>query len=712
MNNIAHLRDDGTEQPLLQHLEGTAKLASYFAMPFCGEDDSGRAGMLHDIGKYATHFQYRIRDPQNYPPHDHATAGAQICGISPIAFAVAGHHGGLPDGGSRFDTSAETTLFGRLKRVLDNYSSWNQELELPPGGSPTFLQGADKFTYAFYTRMLFSCLVDADFIDTESFMQGAQPRGNYDSISTLIERLERYFLSWRPDDTPLNQVRTDIRNYCEKACQEPPGLFSLTVPTGGGKTLSSLRFALGHAAAHKMERIIYVIPYTSIIDQTAQVFKKIFGEDQVLEHHSSVDYNVSGVHQDTIAPLEYKRKLACENWDAPVIVTTAVQFFESLFADRPSKCRKLHNIANSVIIFDEAQTLPAPFLTPCVAAISQLVKHYSSSAVLCTATQPELSQMFSRHKIHIKEIIPNPAPIYKTLKRASVKSIGLLPWEELGKKIAQHSQVLCIVGRRKSVQTLFESLPPDGSYCLSTLLYPKHRKKLFEEIREKLKCGEPCRVISTSLIEAGVDLDFPAVYREKAGLDSILQAAGRCNREGKRPAADSITWFFDCEDGPTAQTRQNVDALERVLKDHEDISNPAAIRDYFEFLWYIKGDEATDKECIISAFEKGIDGCVFPFRQVANKFRLINSPAKNVYIPIGDGLELTDLLRRGELSRGLFRKLGQFGVTVYPDHMDALIRSGAVELLESGDAILCNLGLYDDKTGLCIDVETGVSYFL
>ncbi len=711
MNWIAHRREDGFEQPLSEHLTETARLASCFAKGFSGDKDALLAGTLHDIGKYSQHFQKRIRDPLNVPAHDHATAGAKVVGMSattiPVAFSVAGHHGGIPDGGCLADTAEESTLLGRLQKEVDDYSAWQEEISLPLADPPSFFRKGDAFTCAFYTRMLFSCLVDADYLDTEAFMQGARAPLGYQIIATLHKKLNEYFNEWKPKDTQLNRIRSQIREDCEMAAKKETGLFTLTVPTGGGKTLSSLQFALTHAVKHKMERIIYVIPYTSIIDQTADVFSRVLGEEQVLAHHSSACYDAEAIDEK-----QYRKLLASENWDAPIIVTTAVQFFESLFSNRSSQCRKLHNITNSVLVFDEAQTLPIPYLRPCVAAIAQLIKHYRCTAVLCTATQPELEPLFLQEGIPSCEIAGEPKKLYVALRRTTIQDAGKKDWEEIGSEIAAAKSVLCVVNRRKRAQLLFEELPKEGSYCLSTLLYPTHRKRILSEIRQRLSKGLPCRVVSTSLIEAGVDLDFPLVYREEAGLDSLLQAGGRCNREGRADAEKSYVYLFRAEDKTLPMISQNVDALREIVRKYPQFDSPSAVRDYFTFRRSLCGVEAQDRDGILRAFEKGIGGKMFPFREVSTRFRLIDSAAQTVYIPLEEGEELIQKLQKGETSRFLYRKLAQFSVSVYPSHMHALYNAGAVHMLDGENAVLLDISLYHENTGLALDVESGAGIFI
>lgn len=702
---LAHIREDGEEQSVIDHLQGVCELAAGFAAAFGGEQDAAQAAMLHDIGKYSDAFQRRIRDPAHNPRVDHSTAGAVEAGGGepcPVAYAVAGHHTGIPDSGSQIDNEDKPTLWGRLHRgkkgKLENYDAWRQEQEPLRGQAPPLCQGATYFTWAFYTRMLYSCLVDADFLDTERFMKGELGRGQYADIPTLLKRLEQYTAKWGEPTTPLNHARASMRQCCIEAGQWERGLYTLTVPTGGGKTMSSLEFALRHAEAHGMKRVIYIIPYTSIIDQTVHEFGKALGAENVLAHHSAAEYNGEGE-----SPAHYRKLLSAENWDAPVIVTTAVQFFESLYANRSSRCRKLHNIADAVLIFDEAQTIPVPYLLPCVAAIAQLVQHYGATAVLCTATQPALEPLFEEYGVSSREICPGAGAYADIFRRVTIENLGTVSWEDLCKRLRAAPQALCIVNRRKTAQALYTALEGEGCYCLSTLLCSKHRKAQLAEIRRRLQEGLPCRVLSTSLIEAGVDVDFPMVLRERCGLDSLLQAAGRCNREGKRPAETSFVYLFATEDAVPPILKKNVSIMEKMYGEYEDVTQPEAIREYFDFYRKLTGEKGQDNKNILDKFKRGL----FPFKKVSDQFCLINTPVKTVYIPEGEGQALVEKLRAGKWSRKLFRELGQYGVSVYPAHFHALKEAHALEVLESGDGILLDLNLYNEHTGLTMEVPGG-----
>lgn len=454
-----------------------------------------------------------------------------------------------------------------------------------------------------------------------------------------------------------------------------------------------------------------MIPYTSIIDQTADVFRKILGDENVIEHHAGVDYSVP---EGDVDPALYRKALATENWDAPVIVTTAVQFFESLYGNRPSRCRKLHNIADSVVIFDEAQTLPVSYLRPCVAAIGQLVQYYGVTAVLCTATQPALRSLFAElaPSLTMQEICPDTQDLYEFFRRTTLRNAGELTEAELAAQLNALPQTLCVVNRRATAQRLYAMLEPEGRYCLTTLLCPADRKRLLKEIRSRLQEGLPCRVVSTSLIEAGVDVDFPSAWREEAGLDSILQTAGRCNREGKHPAAESVVTIFRLEGQRTpAMIRPNVDSTRHVLNAFPDPAQPEAIERYFSFYRAVKGDASLDQHQILDAFRTGFEGRMFPFATVAEMFHLIDTATATVYLPVDEGAALVEHLRAGDVSRSLYRRLGQYAVNIYPEHLKKLLDAGAVEPAGVDSYILTDLSLYDRQTGLSLDVETGKGFF-
>ena len=719
----AHVRESANDnkeyQTVAKHLTGTAELCRGFAAAFGAEADGKLAGLAHDIGKCTEGFQNRLLN--DGPIVDHATAGAMACAVRGsryVSACVAGHHGGLPDfGNMRTARKDDGTFYGRLLKGRDEQClerCGDSGVILPPP-TASAAQELDSLQASFWTRMLYSCLVDADFLDTEQFMNGERGRGGYDDIPTLLARLEAYIEPWQQPKTELNRLRCEILNACLNTGSKPKGFYTLTVPTGGGKTVASLAFALRHAMEHRMQRVIYVIPDTSIIDQNAQVFRSILGSGNVLEHHSGVQFDLSDG-----APAEDVRKaLATENWDMPVVVTTAVQFFESLYAARSSQCRKLHNLANSVIIFDEAQMLPLPHLRPCVAAMASLAAQFHSTVVLCTATQPSLDDLLHTYapSCPVTELCPQTAMLYDRFRRVTFQQAGTLSDEALAEQLSEQRQVLCIVNSRKVAQSVYALLPQEGNYHLSTLVIPAQRQALLGEIRDRLKQGKPCRVVSTSLIEAGVDVDFPAVYRELAGLDSIMQAAGRCNREGKRPVEESVVTIFERTELPPLLFQSAIGAAREALGEDRDPAAPETMARYFHSLRDLTGD-ALDRQGVIKAFTQGSEGCEFPFRTVAEKFRLIDQNTYTVYIPYGEGADLLRQLQDGECSKGLYRKLGRYAVSIYDKHFQALYHAGAlltareIPTLDDDSAILTDLTLYSETMGLSLEPETGKAEFI
>ncbi len=576
-----------------------------------------------------------------------------------------------------------------------------------PGKLPAF---RDWFTVSLWTRMLYSCLVDADYLDTEAFMQEQpQNRGGYDTIPVLFDRLNTYIKQNFHGDTELNRNRSAILSQCLDAGSQPRGVYSLTVPTGGGKTVSSLAFALKHAVENGLDRVIYVIPYTSIIEQNAAVFRRILGENNVVEHHSGVTFD----DEEETNERNLFQRLASENWDAPVIVTTAVQFFESLYANRPSQCRKLHNMANSVIIFDEAQMIPTCHLLPCVGAVANLISHFRATAVLCTATQPVLEDLFRRFcpELRVKELCPQVKENYQVFHRVTYRDSGKLSDEGLAEELRQKNQVLCIVNTRRQAQRIYALLPQEGRYHLSTLMYPAHRKAALDIVRQRLQGGKPCRVVSTSLIEAGVDVDFPAVYREIAGLDSIAQAAGRCNREGKREADRSVVTYFRGESPVPILQRINIQAATEALRGSRDPGNLETMQRYFTALRSLIGD-GMDKTNAVKALREGLSGCLLPFETVAKNFHLIDQETCTVYIPIGEGADICQLLLAGNASRGDYRRAGQYSVSVYEQHYRDLRDAGDIQPITEGTAVLTNLSLYDPEMGLSLKSDAGKAEFI
>ena len=724
-------------QTLQSHSVNVGEMAAEFAQVFDAQEIACQTGQLHDVGKYSLPFQERLEGEIKFV--DHSTAGAKIAierwgnVIGKLmAFCIAGHHAGLANGNGEGDNRRTlkqrlALQFGTDIPALDNL--WQQEIKPPQNLSALPLK-ADAhhpfFSYAFFTRMLYSCLVDADYLDTEAFYlkleNKAVERGGYPNLNALQHNFNQFINKFRrriaqaPEQTEaekrnatLNRLRSEILDHTVEEAAQPQGLFTLTVPTGGGKTFTSMAFALEHAKRHDMQRVIYVIPFTSIIEQNAAEFRKAFGElgeQAVLEHHSTFD---DGKLQNEAT--KDKLRLASENWDAPIVVTTAVQFFESLFADRSSRCRKLHNIAGSVIILDEAQMLPLNLLLPIMQAIKELAQNYRCSIVMCTATQPavQAENGFYRGFENVREIAPKPTALFDKLRRTTVQHIGTQTDADLLAKLGEHPQMLVIVNNRRHARSLYDQAKHlDGTFHLTTLMCAKHRSQKLNEIRGRLKNSEPCRVIATSLIEAGVDVDFPLVMRAEAGLDSVAQAAGRCNREGKRPSENSFVWIFAPEEQWKAPPELATQAaVMRLTADSfsDDLLSTQAVAAYFAELYQLKGSELDNKKILKMHNDTG-QSLDFPFQTIADKFRMIESHMQPLIIPFdGEAENLISSLHHADHIGGLLRKLQPYTVQIPEKALAALYKAGRIEPINEKNFgkqfyTLIGLDLYDEVAGL------------
>jgi len=705
-------------QPLEDHLNHAANLAQSFADSFNSGNWAYCAGIWHDIGKYSDAFQNRLRslnDPESHIETqqgrpDHSTAGAQHAFQSLkdkgkiLAYIIAGHHAGLPNGKS----NDRSCLIERLNKAIPDYSDCPEFIlsnTLHQSNLP-FQPDMRRcgFQISFFIRMLYSCLVDADFLDTELFMNKEQSnhRKGYPSLFDLYVNLKNALTTLlnNASKRTINTYRAEILQNCIDAANQAQGLFSLTVPTGGGKTLSSLAFAMHHAIKHHLKRIIYVIPYTSIIEQNAAVFKSIFGENAVLEHHSNFEPKKE----------DHRSRLAAENWDAPLIVTTNVQFFESFFNNRSSKCRKIHHIAKSVVILDEAQMLPIENLLPCLEVLKELVSTYQSTIVLCTATQPALSKkdLFQNGLDPIHEIIPDPQKLYHVFKRVHTKHLGTLSDAKLAHLLSTYSQALCIVNTRKHARKLFDSmLDTEHLYHLSALMCPEHRTQVIQIIKNRLKNNQPCRVISTQLIEAGVDIDFPIVFRAAAGIDSIAQAAGRCNREGKLAEGGQVFVFMPENGLPANNFKQHADIAEMVMRKNHDILSLQSVLEYFKSLYWIKGKDQLDQYNILHALEEDVQRGNFPFKDISDQFYVIKQTMESLIIPWNaKGQKLVDHLRYSNFPSSICRKLQRFIIQIYPKDFNLLVSAGCIETIHDQYHVLLNMDLYKDTLGLCPENPT------
>ncbi|AVR89899.1 CRISPR-associated helicase/endonuclease Cas3 [Thauera aromatica] len=721
-------------QPLRSHLENVGRMAKERAAIFGAHTLAETSGLLHDLGKYTADFQRRLAGDAIRV--DHATRGAMVAieRYGPlgylIAYAIAGHHAGLANG---LESGERTALRERLRGtgLPPLLPQWQDEIRLPEAlGELPFTGGAAggaMFQAAFLIRMLFSCLVDADYLDTEAFYDRIAPpdqRGDRSrlraveqpSLEALRESLDASLARFSAD-SDVNRIRADILAHVRNGAQHTPGLFSLTVPTGGGKTLASLAFALDHAIRHNLRRVIFVIPFTSIVEQNAAVFRRALGElgeTSVLEHHSA--FIAPQLSRDDAERYQAQEKLSLsmENWDAPIVVTTAVQFFESLFAARPSQCRKLHNIAGSVVILDEAQTLPLKLLRPAVAAIDELARNYRSSVVLCTATQPALqAPEFVGGLERVRELAPEPPALFRKLKRVRVKHVGELDDEALTDRMRAHEQVLCIVNNRRHARAVFQTMSDlVGARHLTTLMCARHRSEVLAGVREDLRQGRSCRLVSTSLIEAGVDVDFPLVLRAQAGLDSIAQAAGRCNREGRRAVAASEVLVFSTANpdwAPPPELKQFAQAASTVLRSHtNDPLSPAAIQAYFRELYWQKGSAALDCTDLLGLLQRSRPDSL-PMETLAARFRMIESVQMPVIVPFDKvAREALQALRFADKSSGLARRLQSYLVQLPRQGFEALRKSGAIQPVAPerwGEQFmeLTVMDLYDECFGLSWD---------
>lgn len=727
----------GRWHDLKEHLESVARLAQCFAEPFGAGDWGYVVGLWHDLGKFSREFQDYLKRASSEDYHlaelrgsvDHTTAGAQhaVRQIETlghlIAYAVSGHHAGLLD-----SVSDHACLDKRLSKEIPE---WRHGLALLPSPQipelPLFLRealGKDRkeaaFKFSFFVRMLFSCLVDADFLDTEGFLNPESAAARPCWPSDIFKRMNcclDAFVGQRfaGDNSIVSRMRAEVRKACLEAATEKPGLFSLTVPTGGGKTLASLAFAIRHSMEHGLGRIIYAVPFTSIIEQNVQVFRDVMAPlleegipDPVVEHHSTLD-----PEKETVS-----NRLASENWDAPLVVTTTVQFYESLFSNRPSRCRKLHNLVKSVIILDEVQKLPVEYLAPCLMSLREFASDYGSTVVLCTATQPALQSRedFPIGLEEVREIIPEPRSLHVALKRSRVEDLGRLSDQKLARRVDRHHQVLCIVNTRKHARELFFACRDmDGIYHLSAAMCPAHRAQVLERIKSALAQGDPCRVISTQVVEAGVDLDFPVVYRSLAGLDSIAQAAGRCNRNGRAPCGTTYVFRSEHEESETF-LRDTTNAAVQLLGGenldplYPEILSLEAVEHYFR-LYYWTQKNRWDKYGILEKLRlqnKKTMPFLFDFDSIARSFRLIGYEGETVLIPWGEKGE--NLMERlGFVERvvpvSLVRALQRYAVQV-PRWIFLRALAGAVSLVAGSYAVLpCLDPFYSPEVGICLDVE-------
>lgn len=723
MKYYAHTREDGERQTVKAHLIGVSKLAEDFSVDLL-KPLAKKASLYHDIGKYAINFQKRLDDDK--VKFSHAACGAieyknladkNDCFAPLMEYCIAGHHTGLMDGGTRADNSDSPTLSGTLKRENEytgdnDYSAYTTEIdfatltqeertplrnELLSTKDPTELIER----YAFFTKYVFSCLTDADFLDTEIFCNKNVERGMSGDFEKALDKLNRE-LSDMPSDNPLRQARSRIQQQAFDNSVNKSHISILDMPTGSGKTLCSLKLALESGK----KRIIYVIPYTSIIEQTANKFEKMFGDVlPVLQHHSNYSYD--GTTEEEKKTAE-KLKRTCENWDAPLIITTSVQFFQSIYHYKGSALRKLHNLRDSVIVFDEIHLIPTELLRPCLKAVGYITKYLNSEALFLSATMPDYSKLFDKFlpDVNYNKLVTDRTN-FKYFKKCEYKDMGKTTLETIAENASQCKNALIVVNTKKTAAELY-SLVQGEKYHLSANMTPAHRSRVIEVVRKKLKKGEPITVVSTSLVEAGVDLDFNTVFRQLSGLDSILQAGGRCNREGKDDKG--YVYVFDIDETycKGSDLAMRINKTKGLLEKYQDITSYDCIKEYYDGIFnfnqsriaensiakYNEQSNSFDRQGLMSPYS-------IPFRSYAMQFEYISADTISIVIDDPNDQtchELVETLRNGDMS--VRRALQKYSVSVYMNVFKDLYSQGVLNDHGTGIYILENQSYYNNETGL------------
>lgn len=699
MTYLAHSKNSyGHTQSLSDHLTSVADLAAGFAAAWGGGDLAHLAGLLHDLGKVSPVFQEYVRG-QTPRGGDHSTFGACLsmerCEL--LAFPLAGHHAGIADRGdlkARLKQWAAEALSPTLRTAAEQLLPGLSSLATP--GLPPHASSPRETELLI--RMLFSTLVDADFLDTEHHFQEdrAGRRRLWPPISELAQRFSAAHsaLSSQAVTSPLNAVRNSIYEQCLAASEEAPGFFGLTVPTGGGKTLSAMGFALAHALRWGMNRVLVVIPFTSIVEQTADVYRSVLGSESVLEHHSAIQWS-------EVEDLDRERQLlASENWDAPVVVTTTVQFLESLHSNRSAACRKLHNIAGSVVILDEVQTIPTSLLLPTFDMLRSLVRYYAATVVLSTATHPDYQAIWEADAPPIHQMVASPEALFQQLRRVNyiLPRGNTLSWDQVAQRACAAPQSMVVLNTRSDAREVYTRLPEETRLHLSTNLCGDHRRQVLAQVRERLAQGKPCHLATTQLIEAGVDVDFPLVLRAVAPLDRLVQAAGRCNREGRLEAGEVV--IFEPADGhlPPRAYLAGTDTARTMLAPAEppDLHSPALYEEYFRRLYQ---SVPLDEQGILRDRED------LKFETVARNFRVIDDDTTPVVVPWGEAEQLLDTIerRREGLTRDDLRALQPYFVSLRSWEFQEAVEAG--QCLEVLPGVWRWEGGYDPDLGLLLDAQ-------
>ncbi len=719
---IAHKTTDGREQTVKEHSNRTADLCRRFGVP-PWKELLYTLGMMHDIGKYQPDFQKHISGENVKIPH--ALCGAKTAkelfgslgAARVLQYAIAGHHTGLQDSGTRTDTADKPTLFGTMARSTQDYSAYSTELSVP---SPDFIvlntylsdgcksneELAERF--AFMTRYCFSCLTDADWLDTEHFFTKIERQPLLSDFEGCLKQVNQKLQSFRCE-TLLQQTRAKLQQQVFDKARNPSAVYLMNMPTGSGKTLCSIKFALERALLSGKRRIVYIIPYNSIIEQTAETFQQIFGNKaNILRHQStfSLDNLPDKNEQDTLW-----LKQATENWDAQIILTTAVQFFESVYSNKRAKLRKLHNMSDSILIFDEAHLMPLDYLQPCLRAIAYICRFLHSEAIFLTATMPNYQRLlkeYAEESLPVLDLITDRSG-FAAFCKCKFQNLGQMSDETLMIHAQEQPSALIVVNKRTTAVKLYHMCQQGSKFHLSTYMTAFDRMRVIAEVREAVNQLEKdfpnlidvplqrrITVISTSLIEAGVDLDFFAVYRQLWGLDSILQSAGRCNREGKRENAYTYIFEREEEQGSKQTLRQSI--TKGILSEFSEIGSEECITEYYQRLLFVHREDIV-KNSLGRLCPKPDQ---IPFKTYSDAFELIDSKTVSVAVV------------QDEVSRVLFEKIQNhepvkiqaiqpYTLTVYQYELDKLLQQGVVSDFESGIYWLTNNEYYNEKTGITFD---------
>lgn len=708
-------------QTVREHAENVAGLVKEFSAPWCTKEYAENLGLLHDVGKYQADFQRRLHGESIAVEHSISGAALWLDMKWPAsgAYCIAGHHSGLPDVGNKTDSADEPTLLGRIKRAAQqDYSAYKAELSLrkidtipsrdaisPSGNLESFQK-----EYAFWTRMMYSCLTDADYLDTETFCNGRKERGVHADLEACRRRIERHIAQFQAD-TPVRRARDAMRRQVLSHAQEKADVYLCNMPTGSGKTLTSMQFALERAARSHKKHIIYVIPYLSIIEQNAKIFKDIFGADAVLEHHCNFDY-------ESVKDESTRERLrrSAENWDASIIVTTNVQFFESIYGNRGSELRKLHNMADSVIVFDEAHMFPGLFFQPCLEAVRILTQRYRCEAVFMTATMPDFQtwmRQFGCGGVKTIDLMADKSD-FPVFERCTIENLGRVSAEKLAGLAAEAENALIVVNSRKAARFLYK-LMPGKKYHLSTYMTHEDRSAVIADVRNSLDRHERFCLVSTSLIEAGVDLDFDLVFRETAGLDNLLQTAGRCNREGKKKGCKTYAFSFEEEE---MQPRSNELPVKQSLcrqafEKYRNIASPEAVSFYFNGLYaYTLADRMSmDFKGAISPASCGADCFGFDFAAYARHFRLIDQNTQPLVIVTDKNRKTVRALLAAAAHGGMvsMRRLQPYVIALRDYEWKRLSEAGVI-CCEGGVNYLDNARYYNGETGICFE-NNGASIY-